>query len=409
MNTVSKTVSDETLNCIIQIESGGRPTIKAPTSSALGLGQFLNATWLNTVAKHRPDIFHGTDGATILSLRLNPSFSIEMLARFTEDNQRIVGMDCTPGDLYLAHFLGAGAAQRVCRRDPGTMMEGIVTAAAIAANRSIMQGKTAGQVRAWAARRMAESGGHDWVAKYYIHAPGATVEPAEADKGTPVSEEPDEQDTPPPRPVAPPAPVVVVDGEVTGDPDIYSIQKRLKDRHYSPGKIDGKWGSGTAGAVSGFINDRGGHIPVPASVDAFAVVRESIKLELTRAESEGWYRPVTEERKAGAIKDVAKIAPEVLPVHQNFLVTLWGSIAAAGAGLVNAVSGYVGQAWDFYTGHKDDLPTDPGVMSKIWGYVTAVPSTIWIMAGAGALLYIALNSRAGVKKITESVQTGDRQ
>ena len=191
--TVSKTVSDETLNCIVTIESGGRPTIKAPTSSALGLGQFLNATWLNVVAKHRPDIFHATDKETLLALRTNPSFSIEMLARFTEDNQRIVGMDCSPGDLYLAHFLGDGAAKKVYAADPATPMESLVAAAAISANRSIMQGKNAGEVRAWAARRMAQSGGHDWVAKYY-HAAYESA-PAEQDKGAPIPEE-TEQDIP---------------------------------------------------------------------------------------------------------------------------------------------------------------------------------------------------------------------
>ena len=406
--TVSKTVSDETLNCIITIESGGRPTIKAPTSSALGLGQFLNQTWLTVVAKHRPDIFHATDKATLLALRTNPSFSIEMLARFTEDNQRIVGLDCSPGDLYLAHFLGAGAAQKVYAADPGTMMARLVSPAAIDANASIMRNKNAGQVRAWAARRMLESSGHDWVAKYYRPGAADHAEPPEAERGAPVPDETEQEPAAPPAP-PPPVPPVVVDGAVTGDPDLWSIQKRLKDRHYSPGVIDGKWGSGTSGAISGFINDRGGRIPVPASLDAFALVREDITAELTRAESEGWYRPVTEERKTGAIKDVAKIAPEVLPVHQNFLLTLWGSIATAAAGLVNGVSGYIEQAWNFFTDHKDDLPTDPGITSKVLGYVSAVPSTVWILLGAGALLYIALNSRAGVKKITESVQTGDRQ
>jgi hypothetical protein len=70
-NTVSKTVSDETLNCIITIESAGRTNIKAPTSSALGLGQFLNATWLATVRKHRPDLLKGRR-AQVLALRTDP-------------------------------------------------------------------------------------------------------------------------------------------------------------------------------------------------------------------------------------------------------------------------------------------------------------------------------------------------
>lgn len=408
MNTVSKTVSDDTLDRIIQIESGGRPAIKAPTSSALGLGQFLNATWLNTVRKHKASVMAGKTQAEVLAMRLDPSFSIEMLARFTEDNQRIVGMDCSPGDLYLAHFLGAGAAQHVYAADPATPVESLVGAAAVAANRSIMQGKTAGDVRAWAARRMAQSGGHGWVAKYYhptsVLMPQPLDPQPEADKGTAVETDVDRD-----RDISPATPVVVVDGEVTGDPELYSLQKRLKGRHYSPGMLDGKWGSGTSGAVSGFINDRGGHIPVPASLDAFEVVRDSIKAELTRAESENWYRPVSAARAGGDIKDVAKIAPEVVPMHQNFLVTLWGSIVAAGAGLVNSVSGYVEQAWNFFTDHKDDLPTDPGILSKVWDHVQAVPGAVWCMVAAGGLAFLAIKARAAKNTITASVQTGDRQ
>lgn len=165
--TVSKTVSDETLDCIIQIESAGKPLAKAPTSSALGLGQFLDHTWLVEVQRHRPDVMAGKSQAQVLAMRRDPSFSIEILARFTEDNQHIVGMGCTGGDLYLAHFLGAGAAQAVYKASPLAPVGPIVGQAAVAANRSILMGKTCSQVRAWSAKRMAVSAGKGWVAKYY--------------------------------------------------------------------------------------------------------------------------------------------------------------------------------------------------------------------------------------------------
>jgi hypothetical protein len=81
----------------------------------------------------------------------------------------------------------------------------------------------------------------------------------------------------PPAPSAAPVPgTMPADPAVTGDPDLFSVQKRLKARNYSPGVIDGLWGSGTSGALAGFINDRGGHIPAPASLDAFNAVREDI-------------------------------------------------------------------------------------------------------------------------------------
>lgn len=166
-NTVSKTVSDETLNCIITIESGGNVRAKAPTSSATGLGQFLDATWMGVVAKHRPDLLRERSRAQVLALRFDPRIMVELLARFTEDNQRVIGMNCSGGDLYLAHFLGTADAKDLFRADPSTEVSQLVTAGVINANKSIMLGKNAGQVRAWAAKRMAASGGHDWVARYY--------------------------------------------------------------------------------------------------------------------------------------------------------------------------------------------------------------------------------------------------
>lgn len=207
--TVSKTVSDETLNCIITIESAGRPAVKASTSTATGLGQFLDSTWLAVVRKHRPDVLQGKPQAEVLALRKDASFSVEMLARFTEDNQRIVGMKCSGGDLYLAHFLGAGAAQKVYAADPNAHVEPLVGPAAVNANKSILQGKTCGQVRAWAAKRMHDSAGHDWVAKYY-QPPAEVQEPAEpppAAEPEPTAEDiPDTQDVPP-APVERPDPV----------------------------------------------------------------------------------------------------------------------------------------------------------------------------------------------------------
>ena len=191
-HTVSKTVSDETLNCIITIESGGRPTIKASTSSASGLFQFIDATWMGVVAKHRPDLLNGRTRAQILALRFDPKTAIELGARFTEDNQRVIGMGCSGGDLYLAHFLGTGAAADLFRADPSTPVSKLVSAGAINANKSVLLGKNAGQVRAWAAKRMNASAGNHWIAKYYkVAAPVAVM--AEAEPAEAVEDIPDPQ------------------------------------------------------------------------------------------------------------------------------------------------------------------------------------------------------------------------
>jgi len=175
-NTVSRIISDETLSRIIQVESGGNPKAKAPTSSAGGLGQFINGTWLATVAKHRPIWAQGLTNAELLPLRFHPKCAIEMLARFTEDNASALGGGWTDGDLYLAHFAGAGTAKLVMRSDPSRPASQVFNAAAIRANRSILEGKDCGTVRAWAQAVMKKSGGRNWVAVHWSGAP--TVIPA---------------------------------------------------------------------------------------------------------------------------------------------------------------------------------------------------------------------------------------
>ncbi len=214
----------------------------------------------------------------------------------------------------------------------------------------------------------------------------------------------------PSEPVEDPAPVAVNDGdEVTGDPELFSVQKRLKARRYSPGLIDGIWGGGTAGAISGFINDREAHIPVPTSLKAFTAVRDQIKDELSRAESEPWFRPVSDARESGNAKVVATVAPEVVPVKRNFLVTAWGAAGTFLYGVYNSLSDYVSQAWEFFTNHKDDLPSDPSFLSTVWEHLAKVPTTVWILLAACGLAFVALNSRSSVKKITASVTSGERQ
>jgi hypothetical protein len=165
-NTVSRIISDDTLSRIIQIESAGKPTAKAPTSSATGLGQFIASTWLAVVQKHRPAWAVGKTNAQILALRTDPKCSIEMLARFTEDNASYLGAGYTDGDLYLAHFAGAGTAKKLLRASASSDCASVFSSAAIAANRSILSGKTCGQVRAWAASKMKAAGGRNWVAVY---------------------------------------------------------------------------------------------------------------------------------------------------------------------------------------------------------------------------------------------------
>lgn len=202
-----------------------------------------------------------------------------------------------------------------------------------------------------------------------------------------------------------PPPVVIAEFDAA----LQTAQVRLKAMNYTPGGEDGKWGGMTAGAFAGFINDRHANIIAPTSTATFEAVRETLFAELSKAESDNFKRPVAEGRANADATVVAKVAPEVVPVKQNFLVTAWGAVAAFFAAIWNSLSEHVSAAWAFFTDHKDSLPTDSGMLKTVWGYISSVPSSFWIVLGGIGLALFAVNMRRAVNKINESVQTGARQ
>jgi hypothetical protein len=181
-----------------RLESGFRPAAKALTSSATGLFQFIDRTWLDTLARHGPR--HGiTAGsrAEALALRRNPYVASLMAgAHMAENRQRLeaaLGRAAGALDLYLAHFLGAGGAARflsALAADPGQAAAALLPAAA-RANRAIFFGpggaRSLAEVHGLLARRFA--GGADG-------APGAgtAVPPPLLATGKPVPAAPASRD-----------------------------------------------------------------------------------------------------------------------------------------------------------------------------------------------------------------------
>ena len=114
-------------------ESAFKTSAKAKTSSATGLFQFIESTWLKTVKeagnkfglnKYTPHIFKTQSGrhyvpnqklrTEILQLRNNPEISAVMAGAFTQKNSEFIvselGRNPTQGELYIAHFLGPKGA-----------------------------------------------------------------------------------------------------------------------------------------------------------------------------------------------------------------------------------------------------------------------------------------------------------
>jgi hypothetical protein len=104
---------DAVVERIIGVESHGDPNAKNKRSSATGLGQFLDETWLDMIRAHRPDLAKGRSQDEILELRRDAKVARELTARFTQRNVEMLrkrGLPVTPGTLYLAHFAGGAGA-----------------------------------------------------------------------------------------------------------------------------------------------------------------------------------------------------------------------------------------------------------------------------------------------------------
>jgi Transglycosylase SLT domain len=119
-----------------QIESGLNPNSKASTSSATGLFQFIDQTWLSTMKDAGTSLGYGKYAAAItrtksgrlfvkdaamrseiMGLRKDPTANALMAGAFTKQNAASlrgkIGREPTDGELYIAHFLGAGGAAKL--------------------------------------------------------------------------------------------------------------------------------------------------------------------------------------------------------------------------------------------------------------------------------------------------------
>src|SRR5262245_53426910 len=113
---IARPAIDTVVERIIRVESDGDPNAKNKRSSAMGLGQFLDETWLDMIRAHRPDLAKGRSQAEVLELRRDAKIAREITARFTERNAEVLkrrGLPVTPGTLYLAHFAGPAGAVAV--------------------------------------------------------------------------------------------------------------------------------------------------------------------------------------------------------------------------------------------------------------------------------------------------------
>ena len=141
---------------IVTVESAGRADAANPLSTALGLGQFIEGTWLRMMRTYRPDLAAKMSRTELLALRTNPDLSREMIANLARENEaylRANGQDVTAGRLYLAHFLGAEGAVLALRSDPARLVSEAMDPGVVRAN-PFLRGRTMGDLIAWADAKM---------------------------------------------------------------------------------------------------------------------------------------------------------------------------------------------------------------------------------------------------------------
>lgn len=149
------TIPDDYWPMLSKIESGDRPYIKASTSSASGLYQFIRSTWLAEGGSWGSDSSKAFGGMTP-----SPEEQLKRAKSFTQKNADALakaGIPVNRASLYAAHFLGAGTAIKALEGGVKDRIDAHVGDAAIKANPSILGGgKTVADFLTWLHKKTGE-------------------------------------------------------------------------------------------------------------------------------------------------------------------------------------------------------------------------------------------------------------
>ena len=172
-------------------ESSLAPQAKAKTSSAAGLFQFVERTWLTLLERYgekhgAPEAAALKQGpvtseqrAALLDLRYDPELSARLAGELARENAGVLraklGREPAPGELYAAHVLGpSGAARLVRAAEAGAPDASALFPKAAAANRPLFFNREGVALSAEAVlQRLTGSG----VAASTANSPPANVSP----------------------------------------------------------------------------------------------------------------------------------------------------------------------------------------------------------------------------------------
>jgi len=113
-------VDEKMMATMAAIESGFDYTVKAKTSSASGLYQFIDSTWQWMLQRYGPKY-----GIAPNTPQTDPRANALMGAEYMKLNihhlQKTVNRPITDTDVYMAHFLGSGGAKKFFSLDPNAL------------------------------------------------------------------------------------------------------------------------------------------------------------------------------------------------------------------------------------------------------------------------------------------------
>lgn len=212
-----------------QQESGGNPNARNPRSTATGPFQFIEETW-NSFAQANPQLFQGMNPRQILAARTNPEMARRGAEWYRNENERTLtraGLEPTPGNLALSHFLGSTGARRVLQGDPAaTVVSTVPNGARVLAANPHLRGVPNAQLIAEYGRRYNE-------------------QPAESDEGgrgpralaaipppPGMMAAPSELPLPLPPPPTPPAPPMRAPAAAPRRPDTGALRRAMSSMDY---------------------------------------------------------------------------------------------------------------------------------------------------------------------------------
>jgi GH25 family lysozyme M1 (1,4-beta-N-acetylmuramidase) len=167
--------------------------------------------------------------------------------------------------------------------------------------------------------------------------------------------------------------------------DTEILQSKLKSLGYfEVGNVDGKWGGKTRAAIAAFLNDR--------HVDSPPVPGDALNSALSDAISNGWSRPIADERANASPKELAKVNDAV---KMSLRGQLLGKVTAGATALGITGSTISG----IYASARDTL-------NPVHDALTWIPPEGWLALTGGVALLVWYASKKSSEATAKDYNTG---